>query len=281
MLAVGAFYALYTAVAIAVDWGQGLIARPGGWWRMSGRGLLGLAVPPLVAAGLVYGGIIWLARRPPATWGGRPAPESVRGGARGLAWGIGLAVLTVGLCLAGGAELLVRPAPDESYWVVAAPLAVGLVLAAVLEEMLFRGFPLARLAEGMGPAAASVLLTVGFVAVHGGNPSVSGVGLVNIGLASLLLCAAFFAPGGLATAVGLHLGWNAALALGADAPVSGLRFGLPALEFAPGPRPWWTGGGFGPEGGLAATLVLGGALAWWVRQGTSWWQERGRVEEGS
>jgi uncharacterized protein len=279
VLAVGAFFALYAGVAIAVDALQGLIARPGGWWRTAGRGLPGLVVPPLVAAVLVYGGIVWLARRPPASWGVRPLPESVRGAARGLAWGIGLAALTVGLCLAGGAELLWRPSPDESYWAVAAPLFGGLALAALLEELLFRGFPLARLAEGLGPVAASVVLTVGFTAVHGGNPSVSGVGLVNIGLASLLLCAAFFAPGGLTTAVALHLGWNAALALGADAPVSGLRFGLPALEFAPGLRPWWTGGGFGPEGGLAATLVLGGALAWWARRGAPSWLERGREEE--
>ena len=104
-----------------------------------------------------------------------------------------------------------------------------------------------------------------FAWAHARNPDVSGVGLANIGLASLLLAAAFFARGGLGTAVGLHLGWNAGLVFGADAPVSGLRFGLPGLEYAPGPRMWWTGGSFGPEGGVAATFVLGAALAWWVR----------------
>jgi hypothetical protein len=268
-------------VAIAVDAAQGLIARPGGWWRTVGRGLPGLSAPPLAAAVLVYGGIVWLVRRRPASWGVRPMPESARGALRGFAWGAGLAALTVGLCLAGGARLLLRPAADESYWLVAGGVAAGLALAALLEELLFRGFPLARLAEGVGPVTASIMLTAGFAAAHSGNPSVSGVGVVNIGLASLLLCAAFFAPGGLATAVGLHLGWNAALALGADAPVSGLRFGLPALEFAPGPLAWWTGGGFGPEGGVAATLVLGGALAWWARRGAPSWQERGREEEAS
>jgi len=278
VLAVGAFYALYAAAAMAVDGAQGLIARPGSWWRTAGRGLLGLSLPPLVAAGLVYGGITWVARLRPAAWGVRPAPESLRGAARGLVWGIGLAVVTVVLCLAGGAKVLVQPAPHESYWAVVAPLAVGLVLAAVLEELLFRGFPLARLADGVGPIVASVMLTVGFVAAHGANPSVSGVGLANIGLASLLLSAAFFARGGLATAVGLHLGWNAGLVLGADAPVSGLRFGLPALEFTPGPRPWWTGGTFGPEGGLAATLVLGAALGWGVRAGAAGGQQRGSEE---
>jgi hypothetical protein len=106
---------------------------------------------------------------------------------------------------------------------------------------------------------------------------VSGIGLVNIGLASVLLSAAFFTSGGLAAAFGLHLGWNAGLVLAADAPVSGLRFGLPALEFAPGPATWWTGGGFGPEGGLAATVVLSAGLARWARAAHRARQER--VEE--
>ncbi|MDH3497902.1 MAG: CPBP family glutamic-type intramembrane protease, partial [Gemmatimonadota bacterium] len=140
----------------------------------------------------------------------------------------------------------------------------GLVLAALLEELLFRGVPLARLAETAGPAAASVALSAAFVTSHLSNPAVSALGLANIGLASLVLCAAFFSPGGLPAAFGLHVGWNAGLALAADAPVSGLRLGLPVVEFLPGPRPWLTGGAFGPEGGAAATVVLLGALAWWA-----------------
>jgi CAAX protease family protein len=148
---------------------------------------------------------------------------------------------------------------------VAVPLVIGLAAAALLEELLFRGFPLARLREAAGRIAASIVLAVLFMGAHLRNPAVSSVGLANIALAALLLSAAFFSRGGLATAFGLHFGWNAGLVLGADAPASGLRFGLPALEFYPGPRTWWTGGGFGPEGGLAATVVLAGALWWWVR----------------
>jgi len=159
----------------------------------------------------------------------------------------------------------VRPTPDESFAAVALPLGVGLVLAALLEELMFRGYPLSRLGEAIGPAAASAILAVGFALAHVRNPAVSGIGLANIALAALVLSAAFFTRGGLAAAFGVHLGWNAGLVFTADAPVSGLRFQLPALEFVPGPHGWWTGGGFGPEGGLAATLMLGAGLAWWMR----------------
>lgn len=273
LLAVAAFYVLFAAGGVAVDWGHDRLTASMEWWREAGRGLLALAVPPLVTVAVLYGGIVGLLGRSPASVGVPRVGVGVRAVGVGLAWGLGLAAMTVVLCLAGGAELLVRPAPGERYLAVAVPLGAGLALAALLEELLFRGFPLARLAEALGPAAASVLLALVFAGVHAGNPAVSGLGLANVALASLLLSAAFFTPGGLAAALGLHLGWNAGLVFGADAPVSGLRFGLPALEFAPGPNRWWTGGGFGPEGGLAATLVLAAGLGWWV------WQSRAKKGE--
>lgn len=268
VLAVAAFYALFVAVAIPVGWAHGLAVGPGSGWRTMGRGLIGLSVPPLVAVLIVYGGLVAFARQAPPSWGLPARRAGAVGVLEGMGWGLGLAAATVLLCVAGGAALSVRPAPEESYLGVAVPVGIGLSVAALLEELLFRGFPLARLARGVGKGTAAVVLAVVFVAAHGRNPEVSGVGLANIGLASLLLSAAFFSAGGLATAFGLHLGWNAGLGLGADAPVSGLRFGLPALEFVPGAHAWWTGGGFGPEGGVAATLVLGAALGWWLRRAT-------------
>lgn len=276
LLAVGVFYALFTGVAIVAAWVQDLVVGPHGWWRTAGRGLIGLSVPPLAAAVVVYGGLVALAGQAPTSWGMPARRAGLRGGARGVAWGIGLAAVTVLLCLAGGAQLMVRPAADESFVAVALPLMAGLTAAALLEELLFRGFPLARLGRTVGPGVAALVLAVGFAGAHVRNPDVSGIGLANIAIAALLLSAAFLSRGGLATAFGLHLGWNAGLVFGADAPVSGLRFGLPALEYAPGARAWWTGGSFGPEGGVAATLVLGAALAWWVRGAGLTWVQRER-----
>ena len=106
------------------------------------------------------------------------------------------------------------------------------------------------------------MLAIVFALAHLFNPNVSTLGLVNIGLASLVLSAAFFTPGGLPAAWGVHWGWNAGLGLLADAPVSGLEFDLPVVDFTPGEPVWLAGGSFGPEGGLVATLVMMVVLAW-------------------
>lgn len=265
MLVVAAFAVGWWALAVLASRAQRSLAGPHGWWEQAGRGLLAAVVPALVAALAVYAGIVCL-----TPWGLArlqvPRGRIARGLALGMAWGVGLACAVLLLSLAGGAHLMAQAGDGEHYLAVALPVAVGLAGGALLEELLFRGFPLARLAAALGPGTASVLVAAGFVVAHLGNPDLSWLGLANIGLASLLLSAVFFSPAGLPGAVGLHFGWNAGLALAADAPVSGLRFGLPTLEYAPGARGWLTGGPFGPEGGLAATAALGLAVWWWVQR---------------
>jgi hypothetical protein len=265
VLALVAFYLVFGGFARVLDLAQDRLAGRT-VWMTAGRGLLAASVPALVAALGIYAAILrlggWTLERLRVPRG----TAAARRLAEGLLWGVGLALLVLGLSVVGGARLMVEPSP-EPYLAVAAPAAAGMAGAALLEELLFRGFPLARLADVTGAAVASAALALLFVLAHWKNPDVSGVGLVNIGLASMLLSAVFFSAGGLPAAVGLHLGWNAGLALAADAPVSGLRFRLPALEYAPGPRAWWTGGAFGPEGGAAAAMVFLGALVWWWRRG--------------
>jgi hypothetical protein len=265
ILALVAFYLAFAVLATLLNKLQESLAAGTGWMTASRR-LLPQAVPALLAALGIYAGIVrfggWTLER-------LRVPRGVAAARRlgqGLVWGGGLALLALGLAAAGGARLMVQPGP-EPYVAVALPAAAGLAAAALLEELLFRGMPLARLAQVTGTAVASIAFAVLFALAHWRNPDLSGLGLVNIGLASLLLSAVFFSAGGLPAAVGLHLGWNAGLALAADAPVSGLRLELPALEYVPGPREWWTGGAFGPEGGLAAGIVFLAALAWWWRRG--------------
>jgi hypothetical protein len=94
------------------------------------------------------------------------------------------------------------------------------------------------------------------------------LGLGNIALAGIFLGVAFYAPGGMWTAFGAHLGWNATLAA-LDAPVSGLPFSIPLIDYRAGDPVWLSGGGFGPEGGLLATGAITGALLImmrWARQ---------------
>jgi hypothetical protein len=70
------------------------------------------------------------------------------------------------------------------------------------------------------------------------------------------------------TAFGAHLGWNGTLAA-LGAPVSGLPFQIPLVDYTMGGPPWLTGGSFGPEGGLLSTVAITAAIvlaAQWVRK---------------
>jgi membrane protease YdiL (CAAX protease family) len=177
-----------------------------------------------------------------------------------------MAALAVGLAVAAG-HAAVTTHPGAASWGAAAlPLGTGFLLAALTEELMFRGYPLRRLAHALGRAPATALAAACFGLAHLSNPSATAFSTVNVALAGVWLSCAFFSPGAMPLAWGAHFGWNATLALGFAAPVSGYAFPVPALAYRPGPHGWIDGGAFGPEGGLVTTLVmLGGAaalLAW-------------------
>jgi uncharacterized protein len=186
-------------------------------------------------------------------------------GLHGLAFGLALGAA------AAGVALLAAVVVAGSHWsrdtgglgdYLAQVLKTSLVLApaALSEEVIFRGIPLVLLAAAVGRGTALVLVAgLVFALFHGLNPGVTPLGLGNIALAGIFLGVAFYAPGGLWTAFGAHLGWNATLAA-LDAPVSGLPFSIPLIDYRAGDPVWLSGGRFGPEGGLLATGAITAAL---------------------
>ncbi len=185
--------------------------------------------------------------------------------------------LLVGAVLVGGAALLIF-ATGSAHFVVDDGTATDYVrvllwtfvffsLAAAWEELVFRGYPFQALVEGIGAWPATVVASLAFAWVHGQNPNVTWLGLANIFLAGVLLSVAYLRTRSLWFATAVHVGWNWMMASVIDFPVSGLEEGLDTPLYsalATGPA-WWTGGDFGPEGGLAATLALGAGLVWMVR----------------
>jgi membrane protease YdiL (CAAX protease family) len=182
----------------------------------------------------------------------------------------GGAGLLTGLALgaaAAGSALLAAVLVGNSHWTrdtggladyVTQVVKTSLVLApaALSEEVMFRGVPLVLLAAAVGRGTALVVVAgIVFALFHGMNPGITALGLGNIALAGIFLGVAFYAPGGLWTAFGAHLGWNATLAA-LDAPVSGLPFSIPLINYRAGDPSWLSGGRFGPEGGLLATAAL-------------------------
>jgi hypothetical protein len=210
-----------------------------------------------------------------ATWliGVRAARLSLRemrwlgtgsaGAGAGIGLGIGIAAAAGALVLATlfGSAAWIPDGGTAVAWGGSVGRTVALLApAALAEEVIFRGVPLVLLALAFGRWPAMIGLAVLFALAHATNPGVTPLGLTNIALAGVWLALAFFAPGGIWTAFGAHLGWNGTLAA-LDAPVSGLPFRIPWIDFVPGGPAWVTGGVFGPEGGIVATLTIGVASA--------------------
>lgn len=135
-----------------------------------------------------------------------------------------------------------------------------LLIDAAGEEFLFRGYLFGRVVEMIGPVGATILSSLGFALAHVNNPSVSSIGLINIFLGGLFFSLCYLRSGSLWVAIGAHAFWNIVLAKVVGLPVSGVDFGSSLLRTPTSGPDWLTGGGFGPEGGIAASisLILGG-----------------------
>jgi membrane protease YdiL (CAAX protease family) len=178
----------------------------------------------------------------------------------GFRLGLVAGVLTAGLALlisavAGNAGWMRDTGSFADYVQGAVKTVAVLAPAALAEEVLFRGVPIVLLASAFGRGSAVLGIAVLFALAHLANPNATPLGMGNIALAGIFLGLAFYAPGGIWTAFGAHLGWNSLLAC-LDTPVSGIPFDIPLLDYNAGSPTWLTGGRFGPEGGLAATIAL-------------------------
>lgn len=163
------------------------------------------------------------------------------------------------------------------FWIAILGPIVLFVSVGVYEELLFRGYQIKNLSEGLGGLigargailAAWLLTSVMFSLVHIPNPNSTLVSTTNIALAGLMLGAGYVLSGSLAIPIGLHITWNFFQAGVFGFPVSGLdsiRTSFISIEQG-GPKTW-TGGAFGPEAGLLtvfATLLGIALISLWVR----------------
>ena len=193
-------------------------------------------------------------------------------GALGLAWtrqvprelwagfliGGGALAAAVGVMAAAG-WITFRPAEGTVSLLATVLFADLLVLAvrAAAEEALFRGYPFQVLVQWIGPIAATLIASAAFAVAHAANPNVGTLGLINIFLAGVLLSVAYLRTRSLWFATAVHLGWNWTMASVFHLPVSGFDdFATPLYEAAVTGPEWVTGGAFGPEGGVAASIAL-------------------------
>ena len=132
------------------------------------------------------------------------------------------------------------------------------LIAAAFEELFFRGFAFQALVYDAGPALAIAITSAGFGLLHLANPNASFLSTVNTILAGIWLSLAYLKTRSLWLPTGLHCAWNLAMVFLFGLPVSGLSgFTRIGMLYGTGKQPpWISGGGYGPEGGIAATVAI-------------------------
>jgi CAAX protease family protein len=189
-----------------------------------------------------------------------PAGPARRGFGLGLLFGALTAAAALGISVLLGSASWVPDAGGVGDYLRSAGLTLAVLAPAALsEEVVFRGVPLVALACVIGRGGAITAVAIPFALAHLLNPNLTALGIGNIALAGIFLGVVFYAPGGIWAATGAHLGWNGLLAC-LDTPVSGLPFDIPLLDYRSGGPAWLTGGAFGVEGGVAATIALAIAI---------------------
>jgi len=136
---------------------------------------------------------------------------------------------------------------------------------AFLEEILFRGYMMKNLAEGfhgrrvnskkaviLAFATSSLL----FALFHLSNPNISIFAIVHLILAGLLLGALFLLTGEIALSIGLHISWNFFMGVVFGFPISGTSENIAVVATRQSGPTLWTGGTFGPEGGLLGIFAI-------------------------
>lgn len=173
------------------------------------------------------------------------------------------------------------PIPSDSYWVKMLLPLLGFLCVGIYEELLFRGYLIRNLAEGLNipqigtrPAVliAWLLSSVVFGLAHGMNPNSSIISSINLILAGLGLGLAYVLTSELAIPIGIHITWNLFQGTVFGFPVSGQDFSsITLIAIAQHGDDLWTGGAFGPEAGIIGILAMCTEailiLAWvWLRQ---------------
>jgi hypothetical protein len=192
-------------------------------------------------------------------------------------WALG-AAMGWGLVLVAVLPMVLSGAFYVQLW--GQPRAFGLLLinlmtlavAALAEEMAFRGYPFRRLIEAIGPVKATILLSLLFGFGRALSPYATWTSVLIGVLAGVLLSIGWLRTHGLWLPWGLHFAWNASIGVLFGLPVSGVTDYSSVVQTNTFGHRWLTGGDYGPEGArwTAVVLVIGVAVLVRVTRDYAW-----------
>jgi uncharacterized protein len=194
-------------------------------------------------------------RRPLSDIGLRGDIPSLQNFGLGVLLGAGAAGLMLLAPLVAGTGHLVQQNDTAFSWATLIFYIGSLAAAATGEEMIFRGYAFQLLIEKIGAFATVLPVAVIFGLSHASNPNSSRIGVLNTILWGVVLGYAFLRSRDLWLPIGLHFGWNVILPL-FGVNLSGLTIEITRYHYRWDLKPLWSGGDYGPEGGLLATVFI-------------------------
>jgi membrane protease YdiL (CAAX protease family) len=194
-----------------------------------------------------------------------PHPVSAQGWPRREGWtgeaGVGLAVgwalavaCVLPMVVGGGIAIVVVLGYSAWLW-LAADIAF-FALAALAEEIAFRGYGFQRFVDAVGPLGAALGFAAFYAIVQAMMPGSSRVSISVSVVLSLLLTLVYLRTRALWMSWGINFAWKASRALIFGLTVSGVNSHSPVVQGNPMGPFWLTGGGFGLDGSWVALLAL-------------------------
>lgn len=175
--------------------------------------------------------------------------------------GIGLAIgwTAVVLCvlpltMMGGIAVVLST--DRSSWGWLLADAAFFALAALAEEVAFRGYGFQRFEQVVGSHGAALGFALFYAIVQALQPGSSKVSIAVSIVFSLLLSMTYVRTRALWMSWGLNFAWKATRALIFGLAVSGVNSHSSVVEGDPMGPFWLTGGGYGLDGSRLAFMIL-------------------------
>lgn len=177
----------------------------------------------------------------------------------GLAVGWGMALVCVlPLLIVGGIAISVYTQGSSWGWLLAD--AAFFALAALAEEIAYRGYAFQCFLRAVGPTGAALGFAAIYAIMQALDPGANRVSLVVSLIFSFLLSTAYLRTRALWVSWGLNFGWKASRALIFGLAISGISGHSPVVQGDPMGPFWLTGGAFGLDASWLAAIVLLAAI---------------------
>jgi hypothetical protein len=173
----------------------------------------------------------------------------------GVAVGWALAVACVlPMVVDGGIAIVLVLGHSAWGWLVAD--AAFFALAALAEEIAFRGYGFQRFERAVGPLGAALGFAAFYAIVQALLPGSNHASIAVSVMLSLVLSTAYLRSRALWVSWGINFGWKASRALVFGLAISGVSNHSPVVQGNPMGPFWLTGGGYGLDASWVAFVAL-------------------------